>query len=79
MNIMDYSLLLGIHYVDRGNAEQLRDRVLSVFEPPTAKRATLSREQRKAMKKAISRSGPVTLDASGTKLPEDLPKELAVV
>jgi len=32
MNIMDYSLLLGIHDLTRGNSEQIRDRALSVLE-----------------------------------------------
>ena len=32
LNIMDYSLLLGIHYLCRGNSEGIRDRGLSMFE-----------------------------------------------
>lgn len=32
LNIMDYSLLLGIHYLKRGNSENIRDTLLSVFE-----------------------------------------------
>lgn len=31
-NIMDYSLLVGIHNVHRGNREKIRDKSLSVFE-----------------------------------------------
>ncbi len=31
-NIMDYSLLTGIHYLKRGNSENIRDKSLSVFE-----------------------------------------------
>ena len=30
--IMDYSLLLAIHYYSRGNSENIRDKSLSVFE-----------------------------------------------
>jgi 1-phosphatidylinositol-4-phosphate 5-kinase len=33
LNIMDYSLLLGIHYVSRGNAENIRSSTLSVYHP----------------------------------------------
>ena len=32
MNIMDYSLLTGVHYLKRGNSENIRDKSLSVFE-----------------------------------------------
>ncbi|KGG52556.1 hypothetical protein DI09_15p230 [Mitosporidium daphniae] len=31
-NIMDYSLLVGIHSIQRGNRERIRDKALSVFE-----------------------------------------------
>jgi 1-phosphatidylinositol-4-phosphate 5-kinase len=33
LKIMDYSLLVGIHDVSRGNEENLRDRTLQVFQP----------------------------------------------
>lgn len=32
MRIMDYSLLTGIHFMRRGNSENIRDKSLSVFE-----------------------------------------------
>lgn len=38
LNIMDYSLLLGIHYKARGNRENLRDKNLSMFEVLSASR-----------------------------------------
>ena len=32
LNIMDYSLLIGIHDMNRGNRDNIRDATLSVFE-----------------------------------------------
>lgn len=36
MRIMDYSLLVGIHHLSRGNRENLRERSMKVLEPTTA-------------------------------------------
>ncbi|KAJ3356548.1 Phosphatidylinositol-4-phosphate 5-kinase [Entophlyctis luteolus] len=33
MNIMDYSILIGIHHLSKGNDENIRDATLSAFEP----------------------------------------------
>ena len=76
LNIMDYSLLLGIHDSQRGNTEELRNRSLSVFDPPkTQNKNSLSKKERKAMKKAISQADPVALGPANIKLPEESPIE----
>ena len=45
LNIMDYSLLLGIHYVQRGNAENIRSTTLSVYQPRAGLTRTLSKRK----------------------------------
>jgi 1-phosphatidylinositol-4-phosphate 5-kinase len=56
LNIMDYSLLLGIHYVSRGNAENIRETTLSVYQPRPALTRSLSRtlSKRKAYEAILS-------------------------
>ena len=40
LQIMDYSLLVGIHDLSRGNEENLRDKTLQVFNPGGEKKST---------------------------------------
>lgn len=35
MKIMDYSLLVGIHYISRGNKDNIRERSIMMYEPTT--------------------------------------------
>jgi 1-phosphatidylinositol-4-phosphate 5-kinase len=64
LNIMDYSLLLGIHYVSRGNAEGIRSKTLSVYEPRgTGLQRAPSR--RKPGREAILHAEPRQLAAAG--------------
>ena len=62
LNIMDYSLLLGIHYISRGNAENIRSTTLSVYQPRGGLQRSLSKRMaREALYQAEARR----LSASG--------------
>lgn len=63
LNIMDYSLLLGIHYVSRGNTENIRSSTLSVYQPPAELSRSLSK--RKALKDALFTTEPRRLSTTG--------------
>ncbi|KAJ1977358.1 Phosphatidylinositol-4-phosphate 5-kinase [Dimargaris xerosporica] len=80
MKIMDYSLLLGIHDMSRGNKDNIRDNTLAVFEPNADAVAyqPINRRSSKimAMRKAIVQSDPVSLEEAGSALPDQTFKEL---
>ncbi|KAF9974189.1 Phosphatidylinositol-4-phosphate 5-kinase [Actinomortierella ambigua] len=76
LNIMDYSLLIGIHDLERGNKDNIRDNTLRVFHPDTSKslaREPSRRDKREskvnALRKAVKVSDPVALGP--TTLPSD--------
>jgi 1-phosphatidylinositol-4-phosphate 5-kinase len=76
LNIMDYSLLVGLHNMERGNKDNIRDMTLSMFQPETKKlerQASYSQHKRvsmaQAVRKAIAQTEPGQLDASV--LPDD--------
>ncbi|KAI8376396.1 uncharacterized protein BYT42DRAFT_574453 [Radiomyces spectabilis] len=75
LNIMDYSLLIGVHDMLRGNKDNVRDSTLHFFQPDTKRverRATLKmHRQSKAqvVRKAIAQANPDPMDVS--ELPED--------
>ncbi|KAI9478690.1 MAG: hypothetical protein EXX96DRAFT_482765 [Benjaminiella poitrasii] len=75
LNIMDYSLLIGIHDMLRGNKDNIRDTTLQSFQPNTRavqRRVTLMQRrtsQAQVVRKAIAEANPNKLDVS--KLPED--------
>ncbi|KAI1315591.1 Phosphatidylinositol-4-phosphate 5-kinase [Mortierella claussenii] len=76
LNIMDYSLLIGIHDVERGNRDNIRDNTLKVFYPDTSKpltKETTRRDKREskvnALRMAVKVSDPVAL------MPSTLPSD----
>ncbi|KAI8926712.1 hypothetical protein BC831DRAFT_455183 [Entophlyctis helioformis] len=79
-NIMDYSLLVGIHDSVRGNKSNIRDTTLSVFEPnyeTLSRRATAVTRGTKAqiIKKANAAAETDMLGPSTSRLPDMSPPE----
>ncbi|CBQ68421.1 related to phosphatidylinositol-4-phosphate 5-kinase [Sporisorium reilianum SRZ2] len=83
LNIMDYSLLIGLHDIRRGNKDNLRQDNLRVFQPETkelkrqptqVKRpgaGSGSEQDASALRQAVRRSDPKALNAQQvTKLPD---------
>lgn len=86
LKIMDYSLLVGIHDLERGNEEHLRDKILQVFHPGgekieepapssvltrTPSRLENDRKVRE-LRQIIKSQRPIPLDQSVDKMPEEL-------
>ncbi|ETS64122.1 hypothetical protein PaG_01357 [Moesziomyces aphidis] len=80
LNIMDYSLLIGLHDIRRGNKDNLRQDNLRVFQPETKelkrqptqiKRPGAGEQDASALRQAVRRSDPKALNAQqGSKLPD---------
>jgi 1-phosphatidylinositol-4-phosphate 5-kinase len=85
LKIMDYSLLVGIHDVGKGNEEKLRDKTLQVFQPSgehpeehqannllirTPSKLETARKARE-LRQIIQREKPVPMDKSTFQMPEE--------
>ncbi|KAL8778313.1 MAG: hypothetical protein Q9213_007473 [Squamulea squamosa] len=88
LKIMDYSLLVGIHDLSKGNEENLRDKTLRVFQPggergdepqPNLLTRTPSKleNQRKAreLRQIIKKEKPVLMEKSTSKMPDEMLEE----
>jgi 1-phosphatidylinositol-4-phosphate 5-kinase len=78
LNIMDYSLLVGLHDVRRGNRDRIREHTLSVFQPeaaalaaaaagitPSAKGAVRRRKQASAVRNVVASAAPKNIVLDG--------------
>ena len=85
LKIMDYSLLVGIHDLDKGNDENLREKTLQVFQPggehtgepqPNMLTRTPSKlenaRKAKQLREIIKREKPVPIEQSSSKMPEEI-------
>lgn len=87
LGICDYSLLIGIHDLDRGNKDDIRNNALKVFQPGATSNAeedlentVLARTPSKLenarrireLRKVIHKEVPLTLEASANRLPDDI-------
>ena len=88
LKIMDYSLLVGIHDLTKGNEENLRDKMLQVFQPgaerdtepqPNMLLRTPSKVETaktaKELRQIVQREKPVPMDQSRTMLPDEMVEE----
>lgn len=85
LKIMDYSMLVGIHDLERGNEENLRDKTLRVFQPagePTEDGGSQQHLARspsvmenakriKEMREAVKRQKPVPISQTLDKMPHE--------
>jgi 1-phosphatidylinositol-4-phosphate 5-kinase len=78
-NIMDYSLLLGIHDEEKGNSDKIRDTTLSLYVPDPdslSRRATAATKSSKAaILKKSNQETPVGNSAISSTLPDVIPSE----
>ncbi|CAG8491961.1 7865_t:CDS:10 [Paraglomus occultum] len=78
LNIMDYSLLVGLHDTTRGNKDNIREDILTVFQPDTKKLNRVPSNHKREnkvtvseLRKAVKTTDPLKLGPSSTKLSLD--------
>lgn len=85
LKIMDYSLLVGIHDLSRGNEEKLRDKTLQVFQPGgdrdedmganfltrTPSKLENARKARE-LRLTLKRERPVPIQQTAAKMPDEI-------
>lgn len=90
LKIMDYSLLIGIHDLDRGNEENLRDKTLQIFQPggehaeesnlqqPLMRTPSKMESARKAkeLRLVIKKQRPIPMGSSSSKMPDEMPDDM---
>lgn len=85
LKIMDYSMLIGIHDMDRGNEDNLRDKHLQVFQPgadrtdDSAQQAVLARTPSKLeharrvreLRESVKKERPIPMEAATDVMPDE--------
>lgn len=76
IHVMDYSLLVGIHNMERGNRDNLRENTLAVFHPNTTTvhrkpSAAKSHAEASNIRRAVVRADPKRLLNASSQLPQD--------
>ncbi|KAF7876729.1 hypothetical protein EAF04_001813 [Stromatinia cepivora] len=90
LKIMDYSMLVGIHDLSKGNEENLRDKTLQVFQPggdnpmddsgppgPLMRTPSKLENARKAreLRQIIKQEKPIPMGQSSSRMPDEIEEE----